>query len=76
MTYNFDEPIPRTNTNSVKYDLRKKLFGKDDIIPMWVADMDFKVPPEVTEAIRKRSEHEVYGYSIRPDSFFEAIRDW
>ncbi|MFP4619792.1 MAG: MalY/PatB family protein [Bacteroidales bacterium] len=76
MPYNLDELIPRANTNSVKYDLRKKLFGREDILPMWVADMDFKVPPSVSEAIMERARHEIYGYSIRPESFYQSVMHW
>ena len=76
MKFNFDEPVNRENTNSVKFDLREKLFGRHDIIPMWVADMDFKVPPPVAEAIQQRARHEIYGYSIRPESFYESAVGW
>lgn len=76
MPYNFDERIPRANTNSVKYDLIKKLFGREDVLPMWVADMDFKVPPSVSEAIMERARHEIYGYSIRPESFYQSVMRW
>ena len=74
--YNFDEIIPREGTNSVKYDFRKRIFGKEDVIPMWVADMDFRTPDFVMDAIRQRTKHEVLGYTIRPDSFYEAIINW
>ena len=50
MTYNFDEIIPRENTDCVKFDLKKQLFGSDDVIPMWVADMDFKTPDFIVDA--------------------------
>jgi cystathionine beta-lyase len=76
MTYNFDVVLPRENTNSVKFDFRKQYFGREDVIPMWVADMDFPVPPFVSEAVRKRAGHPVYGYSIIPDSYNEAVMDW
>jgi cystathionine beta-lyase len=76
MQYNFDEIIPRANTNSVKYDWRKRLFGRGDVLPMWVADMDFRVPPAVTEAIMERARHEIYGYSMRPESFYQSVMDW
>lgn len=76
MQYNFDEIIPRANTNSVKYDWRKRLFGREDVLPMWVADMDFRVPPAVTEAIMERARHEIYGYSMRPESFYQSVMDW
>ena len=76
MNYSFDTFINRENTYSVKYDLRKYLFGKDDVIPMWVADMDFKTPPFIIEAIKKRLEHEVFGYTFRGDSFSESVAGW
>lgn len=74
--YNFDEIIPREGTHSVKYALREKLFGNKDALPLWVADMDFRTPDFVMDAIRERADHEVLGYTIRPDSFFEAIINW
>ncbi len=74
--YNFDEIIDRRNTSSVKYDLRKLFFGNDDVIPMWVADMDFKTPDFILEAIKKRIEHPILGYSIRSTEYFDAIRNW
>ena len=76
MTYNFDEIIERQNTASVKYDLRGTIFGKDDVLPMWVADMDFRTPDFIMEAIRERSAHEILGYSIRTDAYFDALIQW
>ena len=76
MKYNFDEFINRENTASVKYDLRKEIFKKEDVIPMWVADMDFKTPDFIIKAIKERLNHEVFGYSIRPKSYYQSIIDW
>jgi cysteine-S-conjugate beta-lyase len=76
MAYNFDVVLPRENTNSVKFDLRKEIFGREDVIPMWVADMDFPVPPFVQEAVLRRASHPIYGYSIIPDSYTEAVMEW
>ncbi len=76
MKYNFDEIVNRENTASVKYDLRVELFGKKDVIPMWVADMDFKTPDFIINAIKERTKHEVFGYSIRPKSYFTSIINW
>jgi cysteine-S-conjugate beta-lyase len=76
MKYNFDEPVSRENTSSVKYDLRGKVFGRTDVIPMWVADMDFKTPDFILKAIRKRLQHEMLGYTFIPDSFYQAIVNW
>jgi cysteine-S-conjugate beta-lyase len=74
--YNFDEIIPRADTYCVKYDLRKAFFGTEDVIPMWVADMDFRTPDFIIEALKERLEHEILGYSIRPERFNEAIISW
>ena len=61
MQYNFDEIIDRRNTNSVKFDLLNFYFGTEDVLPMFVADMDFRTPDFITDAIKKRAEHPVYG---------------
>lgn len=74
--YNFDEIVERSNTGCVKYDLSKMFFGTEDVIPMWVADMDFKTPPFIIDAIKQRLEHPVLGYSIRTSEYFKAIVDW
>ena len=76
MKYNFDEVIDRTNTNCVKYDLRKRFFGTDDLIPLWVADMDFRTPPFIIDALRKRLDHEILGYTFRMESFSNAVMQW
>jgi cysteine-S-conjugate beta-lyase len=76
MKYDFDTLIDRRNTNSVKWDLLNEEFKRDDIIPMWVADMDFASPTEVSEALSKRIEHNVYGYVMRPPSYNESIKYW
>jgi bifunctional pyridoxal-dependent enzyme with beta-cystathionase and maltose regulon repressor activities len=76
MVYDFDEIIDRTGTDSVKYDLRKNYFGTDDLLPMWVADMDFRTPAFILRALRDRLDHEVLGYTYRGEGFSEAIRSW
>ncbi|MBK6348163.1 MAG: putative C-S lyase [Bacteroidales bacterium] len=76
MKYNFDEIIDRSNTACVKYDLRQFFFGNDQVIPMWVADMDFRTPHFILEAIRNRASHEILGYSIRPESYFNSLIGW
>ncbi len=74
--WNFDELVDRSNTNSVKYDLRTLKFAKEDVIPMWVADMDFKTPPFIVDAVKKRAAHEIYGYTLRGSSFNKAVMHW
>ncbi len=76
MKWNFDEEVSREGTDCVKYDLRKETFGSEDIIPMWVADMDFKTPDFIISALRKRLEHEIMGYSFRPTEYFSSISSW
>ena len=74
--YDFDELIQREGTDCVKYDLRKMYFGTEDVVPMWVADMDFRTPDFIIEAIRERLNHEVLGYSIRTKKFTSSIVGW
>ncbi len=74
--FDFDREIERAGTHSVKYDNRLAMFGKADVIPAWVADMDFAAPPAVTQALIKRAQHPIYGYTLFPDSLFEALIDW
>ena len=62
--YDFDKVIDRRNTNCVKYDGMKELFGREDLIPLWVADMDFETPDFVIEALRQRLQHPVLGYTV------------
>jgi cystathionine beta-lyase len=76
MSYNFDKITPRENTDSVKYDLRKEYFGKEDVLPMWVADMDFETPDFIREAIIARARHPIYGYTVRKYDFYESIINW
>jgi cystathionine beta-lyase len=76
MKYNFDELINRENTACYKYDFRKDYFGTEYVLPMWVADMDFKTPLFIIEAIKNRLKHEILGYTIRPDTVFKSIIYW
>ncbi|MBK7131775.1 MAG: putative C-S lyase [Bacteroidales bacterium] len=76
MIWNFDEPVAREGTNCIKYDLREDTFGEKDVIPMWVADMDFKTPDFIISALRKRLDHEICGYSYRPLEYYTSIIDW
>ena len=76
MKYDFDEIVPRKDTDCVKYDNVKEIFGTDDIIPMWVADMDWKTPPFIIDAMRKQLDHGVLGYSILSNRWKPAIQSW
>lgn len=74
--YNFDKIASRQGTCCEKYDHRELIFGREDIIPMWIADMDFEVAPFISDAIRRRAEHAVYGYGYRSDDYHRSIIDW
>jgi len=74
--YNFDKIIDRQGTSCVKYDLRKEVFGTEELLPMWVADMDFQSPPVVIEAATRLCEHGVFGYTFRSESSKEAFIRW
>lgn len=76
MRYNFDEVIDRRNTDALKVEALGPRWGRTDLLPLWVADMDFRTPPFVMEAIRRRCEHEILGYTSRPASYGEAIGAW
>ena len=76
MKYNFDEIIDRINTNCIKYDGREQVFNKTDVIPLWVADTDFRTPDFIVEAVKKRAGHEIYGYPVIPNSFYSSIMGW
>lgn len=72
MDYNFDEIIPRRGTGAYKWDSAPA----DDVIPMWVADMDFRTAPPVIDALRRRVEHGVFGYVKVPDAYYDAVISW
>ena len=76
MKYNFDEPIDRSKNFSAKYDEIGKKFGKEGLIPMWIADMDLKTAQPIMDAISKRNEQGIFGYTTRPASYFEAVCQW
>ena len=76
MGVNFDEAIERRHTNCSKYDGMTASFGRNDLLPLWIADMDFPVPEAVTEAVKKRTEHPVYGYNVFPEGYYAAFAAW
>lgn len=76
MKYDFNKVIDRSKYHSVKWDELETIFGTQDVLPMWVADMEFRSPKPVIEAIKKAAEHGIYGYTSRPDSYYQAIIDW
>ncbi len=76
MKYNFDKKINRKNTDSIKWNNLKENYGSEDLLPMWVADMDFESPKEVIDALKERVEHGVFGYPYIGDEVYNSIINW
>ena len=71
-TYDFDKIIDRKGTGAIKTDVLKEKFGQADLIPLWVADMDFETPDFITDALRDRLEHSLYGYTAEPADYWPS----
>ena len=76
MKYDFDRIIERKGTGALKYDALKERYGRDDLLPLWVADLDFETPDFITDAIRKRLDHSLFGYTITPAELWDTIAKW
>ena len=76
MKYNFNERIDRSENHSAKWAEMEMKFGRSDLIPMWVADMDIKAAPEIIESMKKKVEQEIFGYVYRPDSYYKTATEW
>lgn len=76
MTYDFDQIIDRHGTGALKLDVLQERYGEADLLPLWVADMDFATPPFVVDALRERLEHPIFGYTVDPKDYWPAVIDW
>jgi cystathionine beta-lyase len=76
MTYDFDKIIDRTGSGDLKHGVLKERYGRSDLLPLWVADMDFETPQFITEALRRRLDHSLFGYTVVPDELWTAIIQW
>lgn len=74
--YNFDEEVDRRNTDCLKYDFAKERGKREGILPLWVADMDFRTAPEITDALVERARHGIFGYSEMKEDYFRALYNW
>lgn len=72
----FDKVIERKGTNSFKWDMNTEYFGREDVIPMWVADMDFACAEPIVEAVQERAKHPIFGYTVRKDDYYDAVLGW
>ncbi len=76
MKYDFDKVIDRRGSGAFKTDALKNVYGHEDLIPLWVADMDFETPDFVVDALRKRMEHPVFGYTVQPEDYWPTVAGW
>src|SRR4051812_41032280 len=76
MNYDFNKRIDRKNSHSVKWDELSETFSSNDLLPMWVADMDFEAAPEIMEALQAKLDQKVFGYVSRSESYFESAVNW
>ena len=76
MHYDFDRVPSRKGTDSVKWDALGDVFGDKELLPLWVADMDFPAPPEITENLIKRARHPLYGYTCKTSRYYDAVQSW
>lgn len=76
MKYDFDRIIDRSGTNALKYSVLKERYGRDDLIPLWVADLDFETPHFITDALRRRLDHSLFGYTSVPQELWQTIAKW
>jgi len=76
MPHDFDRMIDRSGTDALKWSVRRQFTGVPDVLPMWVADMDFETAPAVRRAVLERAEHGIFGYPVRPDSYNRAVVGW
>ena len=74
--YDFDKIVDRRGTGALKFDVLKERYGRADLTPLWVADMDFETPSFITDALKQRLEHSLFGYTVEPDDYRPAIIDW
>ena len=76
MSYDFDKIIDRSNTGALKTDVLEERYGRADLLPLWVADMDFETPHFIVEALRKRMEHPLFGYTVEPKDYWPVVMKW
>lgn len=76
MTYDFDKIIDRRDTGALKVDVLGERYGRSDLLPLWVADMDFETPSFITDALRRRLDHSLFGYTIEPPEYWPAVMRW
>lgn len=76
MKYDFDKVTDRSKTGALKTDVLEERYGRGDLLPLWVADMDFETPPFIVEALKKRLAHPIFGYTVEPPEYWPSVISW
>ena len=76
MKYDFDKVVDRSGSGDLKHEVLAERYGRGDLLPLWVADMDFETPQFITDALRKRLEHSLFGYTILPRDYWQTVAKW
>ena len=74
--YDFDKPVDRRDTGALKLEVLAERYGRPDLLPLWVADLDFETPPFITDALRRRLDHSLFGYTVEPSDYWPSVIDW
>lgn len=74
--YNFDKLIERRGSGALKYDALQERYGDKNLLPLWVADMDFETPPFIVDALKQRMEHPIFGYTVEPEEYWPTVCRW
>jgi cystathionine beta-lyase len=76
MHYDFDKPVDRRGSGDLKHEVLQERYGRSDLLPLWVADMDWETPPFITDALKARLEHSLYGYTVEPKEYWPTVQRW
>ncbi|MBR1668736.1 MAG: PatB family C-S lyase [Bacteroidaceae bacterium] len=76
MMYDFDKPVDRKGTGDLKHEVLAERYGRADLLPLWVADMDWETPAFITDALKARMEHSLFGYTVEPKEYWQTVQQW
>lgn len=76
MIYDFDKPVDRKGSGDLKHEVLQERYGRSDLLPLWVADMDWETPPFITDALKQRLEHSLFGYTVEPKDYWPTVQRW
>ena len=76
MIYDFDKPVDRRGSGDLKHEVLQERYGRSDLLPLWVADMDWETPSFITDALKQRMEHSLFGYTVEPKDYWPTVQQW